>query len=152
MAEQGVELDSEQVQFIETRQMQGTTFTIYGGAGLGQGDTLALRLSNLDDLEFAGMPNAPGATVPAGRPVDQDLLRWITIGLGGLAIVLAAVVYPALRAGMADPDDEPATRQQKLLLLLAKLDEAFAAGELEEAVYEQARRRYKAELAELMVG
>jgi hypothetical protein len=37
-----------------------------------------------------------------------------------------------------------------LLLLLARLDETFEAGELDEEVYRQARAKYKAELAQIM--
>ncbi|RME70966.1 MAG: hypothetical protein D6784_15830, partial [Chloroflexi bacterium] len=60
-------------------------------------------------------------------------------------------VYPSLRQkAVPVPVDDPDTARQRLVLLLARLDEAFEAGELDETVYRQARSRYKAELARLM--
>ncbi|MBN1220321.1 MAG: hypothetical protein JXM69_15435 [Anaerolineae bacterium] len=155
LTEQGAQLSSDQVQFMDTRQMQGSTFAIYGGAGLVKGDTLSLQLNNLDNLEFTNIPGVPAsATLAPAQTANQDLLRWLIIGLGGLAIVVAIVVYPLLNPQLAQPDrpdyNDPQTRQQKLLFLLARLDEAFEAGDLAEQVYRQARARYKAELASLM--
>jgi hypothetical protein len=155
VADQGAELSSEQLQFMDTRSMQDRTYRIYGGSNLNQGDTLSLELNNLNDLDFSSvMDIPPGASLPAGAPVDQNMLMWSIIGLGGLAIVLAGVVYPLTRPQLAQPANsaynDPQTRRQKLLLTLARLDEAFAAGEIDEPVYRQARARSKAELARLM--
>jgi len=153
MSEQGAELTSDQLQLIETRSIQGDMFQIFGGAHLQQGDTLTLRLSGLDKLTFAA---ASGATDKSSSPapVNQNLLRWLVISVGGLALIAAGVVYPLLRPRLAQPPrlsyNDPQTRRQKLLLTLARLDEAFAAGELEEVVYRQARARYKAELVRMM--
>jgi hypothetical protein len=135
--------------------MQGQSFQLYGGGNLDQGDTLSLQLSNLDDLDFGNVMGAPpGASVPTEAPVDQNIIMWAIIGLGGLAIVLAGVVYPLTRPqSAATPDtgyDDPETRRRKLLLTLARLDEAFATGEIDESVYQQARARTKAELARMM--
>ena len=89
--------------------------------------------------------------VPA-PPVDQNLLRWLALGLGGLAIVGAGAVYPIYRSRSAEQFtvDQATTHRQKLLLLLARLDDSFEAGELDEQLYLQARAKYKVELAELM--
>ncbi len=152
LADQGAELSSGQLQFMDSRSMQGQTFDIYGGANLNAGDTLSFRLNNLDDLDFSsvlGVP--PGASLPDSQPIDQNLLLWGMIGLGGLALVLAGVVYPITRPRVAaTPDDDPETQRQKLLLMLARLDETFEAGEMDEVVYRQARARAKTELARLM--
>jgi mono/diheme cytochrome c family protein len=154
MNEQGARLDSEQLEFIETRQMGDSTLAIFSGGNLRQGDTLTFQLSNLDDLDLSGAAAAPEATVAASTPVSQDAWRWIVIGLGVAIIVIAGVVYPLTRPQLAHPADldynDPQIHRQKLLLTLARLDEAFEAGELDEAVYHQTRARYKAELAEIM--
>ncbi len=155
LADQGAELSSDQLQFMDTRSLQGQSYQIYAGSNLKQGDTLSLQLSNLDDLDFTSVMGAPpGASVPAGQPVDQNMIMWVIIGLGGLAIVLAGVVYPLTRPQLAEATDsdynDPAMQRQKLLLTLARLDEAFAAGEINESAYRQARTRTKAELARLM--
>jgi hypothetical protein len=154
ISQQGAKLNSNQVQFIETRQIQDNTYEIFGGTNLKQGDTLILQLSNLDELEFASIANVPGATVPAGKPLNQEFLRWLIIGLGVVAMVVAGVVYPLTRPQLAhqsslDYNDTQAQRE-KLLLTLVRLDEAFEAGELDEGVYRQARTKYKAELTKIM--
>ncbi len=153
MSNQGANLSSPQVQFVENRQMQGNEFAIFNGGRLAKGDTLTLQLTGLNDLEFNTRPAMPGATV-AAPPVDQALWRWVIVALGGLAIVGVAVAYPLMRLQLThhtdlyDPD--PEFHRQKLLLILARLDEVFEAGELDEQVYRQARARYKAELVEVM--
>jgi len=154
MQEQGATLSSPQVQFVETRQAQGDSFSIYNGGNISQGETLALELTNLDALEFAAPPDAvPAASAPGGL-INQSHLRWVIIGVIGLAVVVTGLVYPQLRPRLTHRatayDDDPATRRQKLLLLLARLDQVFQAGELDEAVYRRARTRYKTELADLM--
>lgn len=155
LSDQGAELTSEQLQFMDTRSMQGQSFQIYGGGSLNQGDTLSMQLSNLDDLDFGNVMGAPpGASVPAEEPLDQDIIMWVIIGLGVLAMIVAGVIYPLTRPQMAEATDsgynDPETQRQKLLLTLARLDETYAAGEIDEAVYQQARTRTKAELARIM--
>ncbi len=153
MSNQGADLSSDQVQFVETRQAQGSEFAIFNGGNLAKGETLTLNLSDLNDLAFDSAANMPGGAV-TGPPLNQGHLRWVIVGLGGLAIVAVGMGYPLMRPRLvprAEQDDlDPHLRRQKLLLLLARLDEAFEAGELDEAVYRQARARYKAELAEIM--
>jgi hypothetical protein len=86
--------------------------------------------------------------------IDQDLLRWLVIGLGGMMLIVAGVIYPYYRPRLTSQgeasDQDPETYRQRLLLTLARLDDLFEAGELDEQVYRQTRARYKAELAEMM--
>jgi hypothetical protein len=153
MSEQGANLSSEQLQFVETRQVQGSEFAIFNGGNLTKGDTLALQLTDLDNLVFESASNTPGATV-ADPPVNQALLRWIILVVGGLAVIGVGLAYPLLRPQLTHQSgvysDDPDLYRQKLLLMLARLDETFEAGELDEAVYRRARAKYKAELVEVM--
>lgn len=149
----GAELSSDQLQFVESRQAHEGEFDIFSGGNLAEGQTLTFNLSGLSQLDFAAAPDvAPAAaTVAPGSQVDQNLLRWIILGLGGVAIIAAGILYPQFRARPAAQLNEDLTlRRQKLLLLLARLDDAFEAGELGEPLYRQARTRYKAELAGIM--
>lgn len=157
MSAQGATLNSDQVEFVETRQVQGGEFSIFNGGSLAKGDTLSLNLSGLNDLDFGSV----GAAAPGGMggmaatpPVDQNMIRWVVLGLGGLAIVGAGLAYPLLRPQLTHQTsvqtDEPELRRQKLLLMLARLDEAFEAGELDSEVYQRARTKYKTELAQVM--
>ena len=159
LQEQGAQLNSSQLQFVETRELQGSSFLVFNGTDLAKGETLNFELTNLDQLDLAAPLNAPeaaapGATIP-GASVDQTFLRWLILGLGVVVIVLAGAIYPFyLRpetAARSDPVDSGRQRQ-KLLLLLARLDQVFETGELDEQVYRQARAKYKAELAEMMEG
>ena len=98
----------------------------------------------------------PGATV-ATVPIHQDLILYIILGLGGVAILAVGVGYPMMRRSKLTQqvdlyDDDPELYRQKLLLMLARLDETYEAGELDEEIYRQMRARYKAELAEIMGG
>lgn len=154
MQDQGATLSGPQIQFAENRQAQGDTFSIYNGENMSRGETLILALAGLDGLEFSAPAEpVPAASAPGGL-VNQSHLRWVIIGVIGLAVVITSLVYPQLRPRLthqvAAYDQDPATRRQRLLLLLARLDQVFQAGELDEAVYHRARNRYKAELADLM--
>lgn len=151
----GATLNSQQLEFVDTRQVEGSEFSIYSGGSLSAGDTLRLELTGLNNIEFAGPPSSeqPGAIAAPPGAIDQTILRWIIIGLGGVVIVAAVVVYPQIRPRVAHPADEeedPAASRQKLLLTLARLDDAFEAGQLDEQVYRRARARYKAQLAQVM--
>jgi hypothetical protein len=155
MREMGANISGEQIQFVETRQVEGDSFSIHSGANFEQGEILSLKLTNLDELRFTNVSSAPGVTVP-GRPVNQALLRWLVIGLGGLAIIGVGLVYPRLRPQLTHQagvhHENPNIRRQKLLLTLARLDEVFEAGELDQEVYLRARAKYKVELVEIMEG
>ena len=96
MQDQGAKLSSEQLQFVETREFQGDSFSIFNGGNLKKDQGLTLKLTDLDKL-----------TLPVGRlrleqspsqGVDQNLLRWIVIGLGGVMVVFVALGYPYFRS------------------------------------------------------
>ena len=153
-SQDGVQINSNTLDFIETRQLEGQEFLFYGQENLRQGDIVTLELTGLDTLEFAAadtiLPNSVAAT--AAPVVNQGMLRWLVLGVGAVVLVLAGFAYPYFRPQLAPQTDEPDStmRRQKLLLLLARLDDAFESGQLDEQVYRQARARYKAQLVELM--
>lgn len=149
MQDLGATLSSEQLQFVETREVQDGKFSIYSGSNLPKDSSLTLELTGLNNLDFAATNIPPGATVVPANAVDQNMLRWVVIGLGGAVIVFVGIFYPRFRARLtsAVASEDVAARRQKLLLLLARLDDAFEAGELDEQVYRRARTKYKSELA-----
>jgi mono/diheme cytochrome c family protein len=158
--DQGATLSSDKLQFVDSRQAEGNEFSIFNGSNLSQDEPFVLELAGLDRLEFPDdtpSQNAPapaGATVAAASHINQNVLLWVMMSLGGLAVVAGGVVYPYLRPRLTHQptlsDSDPAARRQKLLLLLARLDEEFESGRLDEAVYRRARARYKTELADVM--
>ncbi len=153
MQDQGAELSSDQLQFVETREFQGDPFSIFSGANLKKGEELILQLTDLGKIEFASEFTTPGAMI-ATHGIDQNLLRWVIVGLGGIVIVLVAVGYPRFRPRLThranNHYEDLNLRRQKLLVMLARLDELFEAGELDKQIYHRARAKYKAELVELM--
>ena len=150
-----VELVSQQLQFIERRELQNSEFASYGVQNLTAGDVLSFELTGLDNLTFetaAAPSNMPAGAVAAPPSIiNQDMLRWIMLGLGGGAILLAVLLYPRYRSRPAPAAaTDPSTRRQRLLLLLARLDDTYDADEIDETIYRQARAEYKAELMRLM--
>lgn len=154
MQDQGAKLNSPQLQFVEKREFQGDSFSIYNATDLKKGQELLLQLTGLDNLSFAtNAPNAPGAVAAPPSIINQDHLRWTVVGLGVIVILLVALGYPYWRPQLTHQTiatEDPSLRRQKLLLLLARLDKAFEAGELDKRIYHRARAKYKAELMQLM--
>jgi mono/diheme cytochrome c family protein len=154
MSDQGAALSSDQLRFVEKRQVQSGEFSIFSGDSLSKGDILTLKLTGLNKLTFDAPAANPGSATVASPPVNQALLRWIILALGGLAVVGVGVAYPLLRPQLTHQPDshtaEPELLRQKLLLMLVRLDQAYAAGELDEQVYRRARAKYKTQLAQAM--
>jgi mono/diheme cytochrome c family protein len=155
----GVKLKSDALSYEGERAAQGQTFLQYTGQDLATGETLPIQLVDLDKIEFASPSEPTDGTSETGMPVipssglSQTTLLWLTLGLGALAIVFV-LAYPSLRprlAGEAPASQSDLTQErQRLLLTLARLDQAYEAGDLNEAVYRRARARRKAELADVL--
>lgn len=156
-AQPDVELSGPQLEFIERRELQNSEFITYGAQELAEDDVLTFEITGLDNLVFESSEEAAPANIPAGAVaappsiINQDILRWFILGLGGVVTLLAVFLYPRYRPRlMQAAETDPKTRRQRLLLLLARLDETYEAGQIDEAVYRQARAEYKAELVRLM--
>jgi mono/diheme cytochrome c family protein len=151
--DQGAQLTSEQLQFVEKREFQGDSFYIFNGSNLKKGGELSLQLSNLDNLSFALDQTTP-TTMVIESNLNQAWLRWLVIGLGGLVILGVALGYPYFRPQLTHQPNpavvDSSLRRQKLLVMLARLDELFESGELDKQLYHRARAKYKTELVELM--
>jgi hypothetical protein len=157
----GAEMHSDLLQFAGERTAQGQTFLQFIGQDLKAGQLLGITLDRLDEIRLAEAPvEAPPGEIASSAEVPQrtehTLLLWTMLGLGGLMMALS-IVYPAWRARRVSL---PAARTQadakeiemecqRLLLTLARLDEAYQAGQLSESVYRRARAHHKAELARL---
>jgi hypothetical protein len=154
----GAKMESEALTFGGERTAQGQTFLQYTGRDLKAGDVLPIRLIDLDKVEFASSTpaettGAPPAGVMPSTGLKQTTLLYLMLGLGAAAVVFG-VSYPSLRPrlkGSADASAADLERQrQRLLLTLARLDQAHEDGQLNETAYQRARRRRKAELAEVL--
>ena len=150
----GARMQSGTLTFASERVAQGQTFLQYTGQYLKAHTTLDIALEDLDSIQVTGAPDAPGGAAGAARPAgsNQTGLLWAMLGLGVLGVAFA-LAYPWLRPrlrGQVSPDPvAPTPERQRLLLTLARLDQAYQAGQLDETVYRHTRARRKAELAEL---
>jgi len=150
----GAKLESGTLSYDGERAAQGQTFLQYTAQGLSRGSTLPIQLVDLDKIEFASTSEpASGPPVMPSTGLSQTILLWMMLGLGALAI-LFVLAYPSLKPRLAG--ESPSSRgqlmreRQRLLLTLARLDDAYEAGDLSETVYRRARARRKAELSELI--
>jgi mono/diheme cytochrome c family protein len=155
LADVGATLESDALAFAGERAIQGQTFLLYTGQDLKAGETLPIRLDSLDKIKFVGSASGPPGdhpTVVTSMGLKQTTLLWMILGLGGGAVVFG-LAYPSLRPRLRSqvPANEGSLvlERQRLLLTLARLDQAFEAGELNETVYRRARARRKAELIEV---
>jgi hypothetical protein len=160
MLDAGEKLTSDALTFVGQRPVQNQSYLQYAGQNLKAGAVLPLQLDDLDKMKFASPtgPDAsdnPAAALPLGGDLSQTALLWLVLALGGIALVLG-LAYPRLRtrlrgaAAAVSQTGDPALERQHLLLTLARLDQAYDAGRLNEAVYRRVRARRKAELTEIM--
>jgi len=155
----GATLTSDALTFAGQRAVQDQTYLQYSGQNLKAGATLPLQLDNLDKMKVAaptgpGTSDNPAEASPSGGDLSQTTLLWLVLALGGIAVILG-LVYPRLRPRLGGEvataqAGDPALERQRLLLTLARLDQAYQAGRLNEAVYSRVRARRKAELMEIM--
>jgi mono/diheme cytochrome c family protein len=146
----GAKLESDALAFGGERTAQGQTYLQYTAQNLEMGETLPIRLDDLDKIEFAGTPEpANNSAVMPSTGLKQTVLLWMMLGLGAAAFVFV-LAYPVLRprlTGEALASEGDLKRDyQRLLLTLVRLDQAYEAGDLNETVYRRARARRKAEL------
>jgi len=154
LLDMGAKVESDVLTFGGERTAQGQTFLQYNAQNLKAGQTLPIRLNDLDKIEFASASGSPGSSkLVSSAGLKQNSLLWAILGLGAAAIVLG-VVYPSLQSRLRGETpaagDDQALDRQRLLLTIARLDQAYEAGELNEAVYQRARTRRKAELADVL--
>lgn len=150
----GATLESDALTFAGERAIQGQTFLQYTGQDLKAGETLPIRLGGLDEIKFVSSASGPPGdpTMVTSIGLKQTTLLWMILGLGGTAVVFG-LAYPSLRPRLRSEalasEGGLVLERQRLLLTLARLDQAFEAGELNETVYRRARARRKAELIEV---
>ena len=148
VAQPGLNLQSSQLASMGPESFQGRQYQFYGVENLAVDAPLSMEFIPVDEAD--GGQAMGGAPSTAGESADsvpimsqQGLLRWLGWGLALLAVV-GAVVYalttrrPATTPG-ARPNLSADPKARRLLLELAELEEAYAAGQVEEAAYERQR-------------
>lgn len=116
-----------------TQTMEGGTVTSYAQMNIPAGRELVVTLE--------GRPRAGNSTT--ANLVSDNALE-LVIGLGA-AVLVIGIAAVAIRRWRLEPGEEYLDRDQ-LLQEMADLDDAFDAGEIEEAEYQSQRQELKAEL------
>jgi hypothetical protein len=144
-AQPGLTLRSTQMESRGVELFQGREYELYSVVALPAQTAVSMELVPLATEE--GMPAGSGEAtqpLPAGSAGgNQGLLRGVGFGLAALAVV-AAVVYPftARRSPSArkrGPGIGATPKDRELLSELARLEEDYEAGEIDEGDYEQRR-------------
>lgn len=111
----------------------GQQYLVYSAQGQSAGTTFSATISNLP-----GVDNTP-------------LLQNIALGVGGIG-ALVLLGYPLYRRRTAKAKTEPVSERVLRLQALARLDDAFDAGKLDETEYQAQRALLKAELLKNEIG
>lgn len=153
VADVGEQLQVPGLQADPPRQVEGASYLNYSGSNLVAGQPVALDFSNLPKL----VDTAAGGAAPAAATANTP---WLGVGLaaaGGL-VLLGVVVYALRRRSDGETDeesmleeelvsvDELKRQRQRLLLSIARLDDAYAAGGMPEDEYQAKRSSLKEEL------
>jgi hypothetical protein len=158
VAQPGLALNAEQMLAMGTENFQGRQYEFFTMQDLPANTPLVVEFvpgaEESGGESPAGMPptsgESPASTTTRG---NQGLLRWIGFVLAGLAVV-GVVAYAATSkqpapAAATNPNLSSNPKAQRLVAELADLDEAFEAGDLDEAAYEHQRAEKREALKSL---
>ncbi|NLF64294.1 MAG: hypothetical protein GX579_06790 [Chloroflexi bacterium] len=146
IAATGVTLSGEDGWTEEPGGAMGGTFASYTLTGIPAGDTLSFTLEG--DAEPVVMPGSGGSTAATG-PIVRDRTTELVIGAGALLLVLAvSLVFvrnwrQSKSAGVAYAEEAELLDRDALLDEIAALDDAYEAGEIDEATYLREREALK---------
>gem|GEM_PF-470774 len=155
----------------ETREGgSGLKFLNYIGTNMAAGQEITIDMTNLP--QRVAQPGSETGSMASSRAAEasstQDIVKWLGIGLA-LLVVGAAVGYPLLKgrrvslparrplAQQRPPQRAPESglevelerRRRQLLTEVARLDDRFEMGDLDEASYQSQRAALKSQLIEV---
>lgn len=136
------QLESDHFERMESRDFQGTTYSIYSSEALRTGDTLTFSLVDIAEVESRPLPTERDNA----RPTE------LLIGLVVLGITLIAAGIFFWRRTRQEDTEPPgkAARQgnhaEDLMDAIIALDELYKVGELSEEEYGQRRAKLKERL------
>jgi LPXTG-motif cell wall-anchored protein len=132
---QGVDskIDSGQLTPNEPLNIEGILFSLFTGADFASGETIVFELSGLANSD------------------DQNLVLWVVLVLVALFIGFGFFFFrrrkkvPPVRAEV-----DPEQLRQRLMVELARLDDAFENGNMDEREYQRLRADKKAQVLSLV--
>jgi hypothetical protein len=145
----GVEVTSPQVAFRDKQGISGQQFLNLVGENVAAGEkvTLSFRKLPLSGQAAGAVPSSLPALVIAG--IVAVVLAGLLAAMGYLIWRRQQMIAPSL-AGPQAADADLEAERQRLLLVIARLDDEYAAGEIPKDVYERERAKRKARLLEIM--
>ena len=158
VAQPGLSLASEQLQSMGVQMIQDRQYEILAAENLGPDTTVELvftQTAGMGSLGIEGMPSGQG-TSSGSAGGSQGSLLWIGVILAMLTVA-GAVVYavtsrrpdsgrPARGRVVSDPGPEFDPKARELIARLADLEDAYEAGEVDEADYVSQRMKLFREL------
>jgi hypothetical protein len=157
VAQPGLTLSSEQLQSMGIELFQGQQYELQATQNIPADAPLVMEFVPVETAggtETTGMPATSGQGMTgASTRGNQGVLLPIGVGLAALA-VLGAVLYPqvtrrAVHAPVSGPNLKTDPEARRLVAELARLEESYEAGELDEAAYERQRSDLYEELTAL---
>jgi len=144
----GAVIESEQLSDQGLIERSGQSYRNLVGTNLAAGQEVVLRFSHLPGEEVGLIPlsEASGGVVSEGT----DSLLWLVPVLGAIAAVGGLGYALRRRAAIMPAPTARGRKQEKLLQALASLDDAHAAGELDDDAYIAQRAILKAELLAML--
>jgi hypothetical protein len=147
VAQPGLTLTSDQLQNMGLQSFQGQNYDFFALGGLMPDTPLTMQLSPVAvAAEGTAMPGTAAetdlATTGTAAGSSQGLLRWFGFALAGLAVVGVVVYGLSTRpagAIAAAPNLSANAQSRRLLAELADLEDAYAAGKVDDATYERQR-------------
>ncbi len=140
---QGVTLSGDGWVDQGVQEMPGGSFASYIKSDMVAGDDLNFELNGRPEM----IADAAGNMLPAQNNSTNELI----VGGAVLLVVVLVTLFFVSRRDTDDYDDEEGEIEQeeidRLLLAVVDLDDAFEAGQVEEAPYQEQRRKLIGELA-----
>lgn len=131
----GPEVSSKQLNKVEPLTIGGNLFDRYSASqGLVPGEEIVAQLSS------------------GSASKKQGFVIWIVPVLAVLGVAFGLIYVKRRRIQPASREGDLAGVKQKLLIELAKLDDDFDSGKIDESDYRKLREKKKALLAEIMKG
>jgi mono/diheme cytochrome c family protein len=147
LAASGVTLSGDGGWAEEAGGAMGGVFPSFSRSAIGAGDTISLTLSG-DPVAIA-MPGCDSTTATTG-PTARNRTTELVIGGGALLLALAGGLFVLRSRQQRQPGDEvedgagyEELDREALLEEIATLDDAFEAGEIDEATYQRERAALK---------
>ncbi|HEX9030062.1 MAG TPA: hypothetical protein VF823_12865, partial [Anaerolineales bacterium] len=143
-----IQVKGDQLQDGGTRDVQGTQYQMYNGAGLNAGDTLRLTVSG-------------GSSGSSAFNLGSQSSLIIGVAAFGVALILAGAwlylrnrqtrsLVLAGETGAQPVAEHEAESAESLMDAILALDDLYRAGKLPEDAYQQRRAELKARLREIM--